>query len=304
MNRHFVVITILSIGLMFSLSSIPTSEAKLWDFILDVEFLENPIPAGKNPILSGNIVDHAYRPVSGIDIKIVFAGDSYFVTSDKNGEFGKQFDSDTLKPRTYSVQIIATSDDGKMSMTRTTLQIDGHVEKNAKYERQIEFMELANDPSKLRKNSNDPISKILYEHYLKLQEQSANAKYEEELLDLPQQKIREIRKQVNDELIKELNERPLVIRQFDNFPKFSNFIENLDDDKKYLFESQMNSTKIRFIEAQNIMQTLLKNGTSYDNARLAYLDQLSITQDEMSAFIENIGKSESSPKLSTNSTEN
>ena len=74
-------------------------------------------------------------------------------------------------------------------MARTTLDVSGYSEKSAKYERQLESMELANDLSKLRLNSNDPISVILYQHYLKLQENVAQAKYEEKLLDLPQQKF-------------------------------------------------------------------------------------------------------------------
>jgi len=304
MNRYFVIVAIFAIGFMFSLSSIPTSEAKLWDFIMDVNFVKNPIPKGENPILVGTIVDHAYNPVSGIDIKIFFGGESHILKSDERGEFGKQFESDDLKSRTYSVQLIATSDDGKMGMKRTTLQIEGHVEKNAKYDRQLESMEIANDPSKLRKNSHDPISVILYEHYLKLQDQIAHANHEEELLDAHQQKIREIRQNVHEKLMETLDEHPLPTKQFDNSIKTSKFLANLDDEKRYLFELQMNSTKIRFIEAQNIMQTLLNNGTSYDNARLAYLDYLSISQEEMNSITQNIENSEFSTKPPTNSTEN
>lgn len=304
MNRFSVAIIILSIGILFSISSLPTSEAKLWDYIVNSEFLKNPISEGDDPILFGTIVDHAYRPVSNVEIKISFAGDSYIVKSDEHGEFGKKFESLNLKPREYSVQIIAISDDGKKSMTRTTLQIEGHVEKSAKYEQELESMELANDLSKLRMNSNDPVSVILYQHYLKLQDKVTQAKYEEELLDVPQQKIREIRKQVNNELIDILDKRPLPTRQFDDSIKLSEFLNTLDDEKRYLFELQMNSTKIRFIEAQNIMHNLLINGTSYDNARLAYLDHLSITQEEMSSFTKNMEKSENPLKPLTNSTEN
>ena len=165
-------------------------------------------------------------------------------------------------------------------------------------------MELANDPSKLRKNSNDPISIILYEHYLKLQDKAAQAKHEEDLLDVPQQKIREIRQLINEKLTQTLNEHPLNLRQFDDSSKHTKFLQNLDDEKRNLFEIQMNSTKIRFIEAQGIMQNMLNNGTSYEKARLAYLDYLSMSHEEMNSFIKNIENSENSLKLSTNSTEN
>ena len=304
MNKIPIILTSLAIVCIFVSSSIPDSEAKLWDFVVDVEFLKSQNNEGKNPILIGTVVDHAYRPLSDIDVKLTFAGDSYILKTDENGEFGKQIDASQLKPRTYSIHVLATNDDGKKGMTRTTLEIQGHTEKSAKYERQLEFMEMANDLSKLRQNSNDPISVILYQHYLKLQEKIDQAKYEEKLLDIPQQNIREIREIIEEKLIQELEEQQLPTRQIDNSPKLMNFLENLDDDNRTLFELQLNSTKIRFNDAQNVMQDLLKNGTSYDNARQVYLDYLSISQEEMNLIIQNVEKTEISSQSSTNSTEN
>ena len=86
--------------------------------------------------------------------------------------------------------------------------------------------------------------------------------------------------------------------------KLGKFLLNLDDDKRTLFELQMNSTKLRFIEAQNIMQNILKNGGTVSDARMAYLDHLAITQEEMNSFTLNIEKTEISSKPITNSTEN
>ncbi|MDC0171926.1 hypothetical protein OAK02_03800 [Candidatus Nitrosopelagicus sp.] len=304
MNKIPIILTSLAIIFIFTSSSIPDSEAKLWDFVVDVEFLDSPINEGKNPILLGTVVDHAYRPLSNIDVKLTFAGESYMLKTDGNGEFGKQIDVTELKPRTYSIHVFATNDDGKKGMTRTTLEISGHTEKSAKYDRQLESMELANDLSKLRQNSNDPISVILYKHYLKLQENAAQAKYEEDLLNIPQQKIRDARQMTYESLMKSLEERPLVTRDFDDSTKLGKFLKNLDDEKRTLFELQLNSTKLRFIEAQTLMQEILKNGGTVTDARAAYLDHLSITQEEMNSFTLNIEKTEISSKPSTNSTEN
>ena len=301
MNKIPIILTTLALVCIFVSSTIPDSEAKLWDFIVDVEFLKSPINEGKNPILIGTVVDHAYRPLSNIDVKLTVAGESHMLKTDGNGEFGKQIDVTELEPRTYSILVFATDDDGKKGMTRTTLEVSGHTEKSAKYERQLESMELANDLSKLRPNSNDPISVILYQHYLKLQENAAKAKYEEKLLDLPQQKIRDARQMTYEKLMQSLEDRPLITRDFDDSTKLGKFLQNLDDEKRTLFELQLNSTKLRFVEAQNIMQEILKNGGTASDARAAYLDYLSITQEEMNAFTE---KSENSLKPSTNSTEN
>jgi len=304
MNNLTILFVTLAIGLTFLFSSIPDSEAKLWDYVVDVKFLENPISQGKNPIVIGTVVDHAYKPVSKADVKVTFAGESYMLKTDRTGEFGKQLDASQLKPRTYTVQILVTTDDGKKSMTRTILHIDGHTEKSAKYERQIEAMELANDPSKLRKNSNDPISEILFQHYLKLQDKAAYAQHEEKLLDVPQQKIREARQLSYESLIKTLEERPLQTQEFHDSTKLGKFLQNLDDKKRESFELQLNSTKLRFNEGQLLMQQILLNGGSYEDARNAYLDYMSFSQEEMNSFIKNLEKLENSLKPSTNSTEN
>ena len=304
MNKIPIILTTLALVCIFASSTIPDSEAKLWDFIVDVEFLKSPINEGKNPILIGTVVDHAYRPLSNIDVKLTVAGESHMLKTDGNGEFGKQIDVTELEPRTYSILIFATDDDGKKGMTRTTLEVSGHTEKSAKYERQLESMELANYLSKLRPNSNDPISVILYQHYLKLQENAAKAKYEEKLLDLPQQKIRDARQMTYEKLMQSLEDRPLITRDFDDSTKLGKFLQNLDDEKRTLFELQLNSTKLRFVEAQNIMQEILKNGGTVSDARAAYLDYLSITQEEMNSFTQNIEKTEISSKPITNSTEN
>ena len=41
----------------------------------------------------------------------------------------------------------------------------------------------------------------------------------------------------------------LSLEFFDDSTKLGKFLQNLDDDKRTLFELQLNSTKLRFIEA-------------------------------------------------------
>ena len=113
MNKIPIILTTLAIASIFVSSSIPDSEAKLWDFVVDIEFLKSPINEGKNPILIGTVVDHAYRPLSNIDVKLTVAGESHMLKTDGNGEFGKQIDVSELKPRTYSILVLATDENGK-----------------------------------------------------------------------------------------------------------------------------------------------------------------------------------------------
>ena len=138
MNKISIILATLAITSVFLSSSLPDSEAKLWDFVVDIEFLKNPINEGKNPILIGTVVDHAYRPLSNIDVKLTVAGESHMLKTDGNGEFGKQIDVSELKPRTYSILVLATDENGKKGMARITLEVSGHTEKSAKYERQLE----------------------------------------------------------------------------------------------------------------------------------------------------------------------
>ena len=304
MNNKNIILSVVLIGIMFIFSSFPDSEAKLWDYLIDVEFLENPISQGTNPVLIGKVVDHAYRPVGNVDVKISFAGDSYLLKTDRHGEFGKQLNANDLKPRTYAVHILASTDNGKKGMTSSTLEIDGHTEKSAKFERQIYYLEQVNDVSKLRFSPNDPISVILYEHYLALKESATKAELEEQLLDVPQQKIREARQLAHEKLIEALEKRPLTMSQFDISPKFSKFLETLDDDTRSLFELQLNSTMMRFMDSKSIFTNVLISGGTLDDARQAYLDNLSITHEEMNLIIEDMEKTQISSKLPTNSTEN
>jgi len=292
MNSSKIFVSLIVLSCIVIVSSIPDSEAKLWDMVIDVKFLHDSVEQGKNPIIMGTVVDHGYKPMSHVDVKVTFAGQSYLLKTDSRGEFGKQLDGSELKPRIYSANVFATTDDGKKGMARTTLNVEGHVEKSAKFDRQLEYLEIANDNSKLRNNPNDPISKILYEYYLELQENSINEKHVEASLDLPQKKIREARQAVYESLIKEFEDRPLVTKQFYDSPKLIKFLHGLDDNTQTIFELQLNSTKIRFFEAQNIMNEILENGGTMNDARQAYLEHISISQNEMQGIIEKIEKVE------------
>ena len=304
MNKITIILALVSIGCIFTLSSISDSEAKLWDFVVDVGIQNNSTEEIKNMSVIGTVVDHAYKPLSDIDVKVTFAGESHMLKTDELGEFRKQFDSSNFEPRTYSVQVYAASDDGKQGMARTSFHIDGHTQKSAKFERQLESMEMANDPSKLRKNSNDPISVILYQHYLQLQEKIVKAQYEEQLLNEYQNEIKAIKQISFEKLMDTLDEHTLVFTEIDKSPKMQRFLGSLDTEKKEIFGLQLNFTKMRVAEAQHAMQYVLNNGGSLADARQAYLDHASITQEELNSYTIKPEKTVESIQPPTNSTKN
>ena len=57
MNKIPIILATLAITSVFVSSSLSDSEAKLWDFVVDIEFLKSPINEGKNPILLGTVFD-------------------------------------------------------------------------------------------------------------------------------------------------------------------------------------------------------------------------------------------------------
>ena len=73
----------------------------------------------------------------------------------------------------------------------------------------------------------NPVAVILYDHYLKLQENVTQAQLEEKLMDVPQQKIREARQLADEKLLEALEERPLTDRQFDDSSKLNKFLKSL-----------------------------------------------------------------------------
>jgi len=304
MNNSVIILSTIAVGCIFALSSISESEAKLWDFVVEMEIQKHSTDENKNKIIIGTVFDHAYRPISNIDVKVTFAGESHILKTDKFGEFRKQLDLHHLEPRTYSVHVHATANDGKQGMARTTFHIDGHNEKSERFERQLESMEMANDPSKLRKNSNDPISVILYQHYLQLQEKVAQAKYEEQLLNESKNEIKVIKQLSFEKLMEALENRPLVFTQIGDSPSMLSFLGSLDPERKEIFNLQLNTTKLRVMHAQIAMQNVLDNGGSLEDARQAYFDHAAITHEELNFLTilpENKAKSVTS---STNSTKN
>ncbi len=85
MNKIPIFLTLISIVCIIPISSIPDSDAKLWDFVVEVGFLKNTHTEENNPTVVGTIFDHAYRLLSNVDVKITFAGQSYMLETNSLG---------------------------------------------------------------------------------------------------------------------------------------------------------------------------------------------------------------------------
>jgi hypothetical protein len=68
--------------------------------------------------------------------------------------------------------------------------------------------------------------------------------------------------------------------------QYNDYINNLNPKIKELVISQLNFTKNNFAEAQKIRDEILANGGTYEEARQAYLDKISISKEILEEFNE------------------
>lgn len=57
-------------------SFISTTNAELWELIIDVNIQKGEIYPGETVIVTGKVVNHAYNPVEGIEILIRTGSDT------------------------------------------------------------------------------------------------------------------------------------------------------------------------------------------------------------------------------------
>ena len=52
------------------ISIIQTSEAELWELIIDLNVAKGAIVSGETLVVTGKVVDHAYKPIRGAEVFI------------------------------------------------------------------------------------------------------------------------------------------------------------------------------------------------------------------------------------------
>jgi len=101
-----IVVGLFSFLMLFSF--IPTSEAELWDLIIDLNVQKGVIYSGETVIVTGKVVDHAYKPVIEAEILIRTGSDSTIAFTDSFGVFKGEFEDFQRVPGTYAVNVIAS----------------------------------------------------------------------------------------------------------------------------------------------------------------------------------------------------
>jgi len=270
---------ILGFSLLFS--NLPLSESVLWDLIIDIKLEQSPLYVGEIPVVSISVTDHASKPVSGAEVKVRLHSDSITVLTDTTGSLKVEFSEFDGLPGNYIVNVLATTNDGKIGLASTEFQVKGDLLVQSYSEKILSTIEalkyLHASPDDFEY---DPIGLILYNYYQNLQLEFLYEINSQTELDKEQQLISEQREQsieLTEQTIEEANPGAGIYSGY----KYDRFVDNLDHSVKDIIVNQLNYTVTVFEEAQAAFDEVISNGGSYQEARLAYYEKASISREVM-----------------------
>lgn len=281
MFNKAVVIGLFSLLMVFSF--IPASQAELWELVIDLNVEKGVINPGETVVVTGTIVDHAYKPIRGAEVFIRAGSDTTKAFTDIDGTFKGEFKDFQRIPGKYIVNVIA-SWYGMTGLKSTDFQVKGNVSQFSILQEKLSTDEaikyLSANESDFEKN---PIGQTLFKYYHGLLEELVLEK-KENLEPLEHQIFIEEQRKIAEEL------RNQKIEEFDPGAgtyggyKYDDYINGINPEIRDLVISQLEFTKNKFEEAQKIRDEILANGGTYEEARQAYLDMLSIPKEKLEQF--------------------
>ncbi len=280
-NNKAVLIGLFSFLMLFSF--IPTSDAELWELIIDLNVQKGVIYSGETVVVTGKVVDHAYEPIRGAELLIRTGADTTKAFTDPDGVFRGEFKDFQRTPGTYAVNVIA-SWYGMTGLTSTQFQVKGDISPMSALQEKLSTDEarkyLSANESDFEKN---PIGQTLFKYYHGLLEElilekKESSKLSAEQIYLEQQRM--IAKNLRNQAIKEFNPGAGTYGGY----QYEDYINSLNPEIRDLVVSQLNFTKNTFEEAQELRDEILANGGTYEEARQAYLNIISIPKDVLEQF--------------------
>ena len=272
-------------------SFIPSSQAELWEFIVEVDMEKGVVNSGDTVVVTGRVVDHAYEPTRGVEVLIRTGADTTKAFTDTDGTFRGEFVDFQRVPGTYIVNVVA-SWYGMTGLSSTEFQVKGDASPVSILQQQLSTDQarkyLSSNESDFEKN---PIGQTLFKYYHKLLEQliaekkEANKPNEEQIL-LEQQ--RRIAENLRNQAIEEYKPGYGTYGGY----KYENYIAGLNPEIRDLVVNQLSFTQNNFLDAQKIRAEIIENGGTYEEARQAYLDRLTIPKEILEKFNENNLESE------------
>lgn len=276
----------LAVGLFSFLmlfSFIPSSQAELWDFVVELALDDGAINSGDTVVITGRVVDHAYKSHTGVEVFIRTGQDTTKTFTDPDGKFRAEFTDFQRVPGTYTVNVIA-SWYGMTGMSSTQFQVKGDITQVSALQEKLSTEQarkyLGSNESDFEK---DPIGQTLFKYYHELHNEliTENKKLlepNEDQIFLEQQRriVEEIKNQ-------EIDEHNPGAGTFEGI-HYEDYINSLNPEIKDLVISQLDFTKNNFAEAQKIKDAIIANGGTYEEAMQAYLDKISISREALEKF--------------------
>jgi len=277
-HLQIVLLVTIAVSLVFAVT--PLSDAVLWDLVILAEPSKPIYDKNESPVIFGKIVNHAYKPVVGAEVKIRIGSESVLTKTDYDGIFHYEFEEKTRTPGRYVVNIVANDPhDGKIGLTSITLKINGNaIDILSAEEPKIEFSEDVDFEK-------DPIAAILFKYQQeKAAEIEANAKKLQELKQY--QEFLDEKRRLADKSLQEILElqNPGGSSYIDYW-FHDRFVANLDFSVKDIFLVQLNYTTKIWSEAQLAMNKVLESGGTWQEARQAYFEKAAISQQTMEQLI-------------------
>ena len=280
-NSKAVVIGLISV--MMLVSFIPTSDAKLWELIIDLNMEKGIVHSGETVVITGKVVDHAYDPIRGAEVLIRTGADTTKAFTDPDGVFRGEFKDFQKVPGTYTVNVIATWY-GMTGLSTIQFELKGDVSSISALQEKLSTEQARKYLSAKESNfEKDPIGQTLFKYYHGLLEELILEKKEmmkpnEEQIRLEQQRL--IAENLRNQAIEEYQPGAGTFSGY----QYEDFVRNLDPKIKDLVVSQLNFTKNTFEEAQKVREEILANGGTYEEARQAYLDIITIPKEVLEQF--------------------
>lgn len=264
-------------------SFIPTSQAALWEFVVEANVENVVVYQGDTVVVTGRVVNHAYEPTRGVEVLIRTGSDTTKTFTTPDGHFRGEFENFQRVPGTYTVNVIA-SWYGMTGLTSTEFQVKGDVSPISILQEKLSTEEaikyLSANEGDFEKN---PIGQTLFKYYHGLldeliEEQRGVKESIAEQIFIEQQ--RKISEALREQAIEEYNPRPGTYEGY----QYDDYIKSVNPEIQDLIAQQLNFTKNNFIEANKMKQEMLVNGSTYEEAMQAYLKMLSMPKETIEQF--------------------
>ena len=264
-------------------SFLPTAQAELWEFVVELDMEKGVYYSGDTVVVTGRVVDHAYEPTRGVEVLIRTGADTTKAFTDTEGVFRGEFTNFERVPGTYVVNVVA-SWYGMTGISSTEFQVKGDSTPVSLLQQQLSTEQarkyLGANESDFEK---DPIGQTLFKYYHDLHDQLIAEKKEAakpvaEQIYLEQQ--RRIAENLREQAIEEYKPGYGTYGGF----QYEDYIAGLNPEIRDLVVNQLDFTRNNFEEAQKIKNEILANGGTFEEARQAYLDRITINKETLEKF--------------------